>query len=555
MPTASVPKVLCATALAIMAGAVVFSRLADDGSMLSAIRRVEQLRIDESQRSEIERARDAAIRRVPDRDAYFATRDLLNLLSDAASGTLDWQTGVQKAEEDVAKDADNLVARLAYAVLLDMYKVEWTSGSVTPQQRAQGIRQVADTTPPAAASTFHHVGLLQAWNGVLGDFYERPDVAASSGSRLWNHETLLLVCGHVLELRSLLSERGATKDAGACRRWLVECLGGLMLSETDAETRLLCADLIARTAGAESNVGRDMLAMRRAYREAALSAPIDLCDQAFTPSRSVAPVEYRRAMWLLAACLCAAAVAVGGMVCLLAVGIAAPTVVRFARRRRLPLPVARPWWARLTLAIAPAGLGVAAVAVQVDRHGLFAANWGVLLGVVMVSLGILTTILLASFCTSPPPTHKKDGASDRVESSRRLGPLVPYIVMAMFVAIPLLPPTFLTRVYRNLDLTVGGLWVVMPIAAVLILVAKRWAPARLGTLAATAALVSCLYACLAVGLCLWHSAADEDYQQAAVRGHADEVAARLGADWQSKYLAELVRVYDVPGEGRADSRR
>ncbi len=543
MPAASIPKILCATALAIMAGAVVFARLADDGSMLGAILRVEDRRIDKATRRDIERARNAEIRRVPDREAYFATRQVLELLSEAASETFDWQAGVQEAANEVAKDVNNLVARLAYAVLLDMYKMERTSGSITPQQRAQGIREIADTTPPAAESTFHHTSLLKAWNGVLGDYYKRPDVAASLASKIGHHETLLLVCGHLLELRSLLSERGAAEDAEACTRWLVECLGGLMLSETDAETRLLCADLIARTAGADSKLGRDMHAMRRAYHEAAKRGPVDHCDQAFSSRPSIAPGAYRRAMWLLVACVGTTAAAVGGAVSLLAVCLIAPIARRLSPDRAFPLPMARPWWGRLPLALLPTGVCVSAIAIQVDRHGFYSQNWAILVGLAAVGVGVLTTILLASYCTA------------RGEGTRRIRRVVPWFILAAFVALPLLPPAFVTRVYRGLDLAAGGVWVGPAVVIGSILLAKWFAPARWGTFASTGALVACLHVCLALGFCFWHVSADEQYQQAAVKGHADEVAARLGPDWRSAYLGELLRAYEVPGERQGGSRQ
>jgi hypothetical protein len=560
-----------------MAGAVVFSSLADDGSMLAAMRRVEHLRLDDDTRrqaygpvtwDDIWRTRDAAIRRLPEQEAHFATRRVLDLLSEAASGVFDWPTGVQKAADEVVKDADNLAARLAYAVLLDMYTVEHSSDSTAPQRRAYAIREIVDGEPRAAGSTFHNAGFLQMWIKVLDGFFERPDVAASlaperrHGEIRQHHTVLPLVCDHVLELRSKLIELGAAEDAEACTRWLVECLAGLMLSETDADTRLLCAELIARAAPVDSKVARDMHALRRAYHDAARRAPIDLCDQAFTSSPSIAPDEYRRALWLLVACLSAAAVAVGAAVSLLALCLIAPIVARFVPNRTPSLPITRPWLTRLALAIVPAGLCIAAISIQVDRNGLYAQSWAILLGLTAVSIGMVTTILLASFCTvrgkgskpvsalseqsrNPSPTPGRDGAPR--QGVKRFPPMAACFVAALFIALPFVPPALLTRVYRGLDLAVGALWIVIPVAIGLIAFAKHSAPARWGTFAATAALVSCLNACLAVGLCFCHSAADERYQQAAVKGYADEVAARLGSDWQAVYLDELLRTYEVPG--------
>lgn len=517
-----------------MAGAVVLSRLADDRSMLGAMRHAESLRIDKPAWRNIESARDAAIRRVPDREAYFATRRLLDLLSEARSGGFDWPARVQEAAEDVGKDADNLVARLAYAVLLDMYAVERTSGSATPQRRAQAIREIIDAAPRAAESTFRGERLLQAWNNVLSERFERPDVGASLASQVGNPEALQIVSDRILALRSLLSERGAAQDAEACTRWLVECLAGLMLSETHADTRLLCADLIARAVPVDSKIARDMQALRRAYHDAARRAPLDLCDQA---SRlSVAPAEYRRALWLLVACLGVAAAAAGAAVCLPALCLIAPIAARLASKRTRATPIERAGWARLPIAVTPAGLGTIALAIQVDRNGLFSPGWAILLCVSMVSVGVLTTILLASFSTA------------RGKGSKRIGRLIPWFVTALFVAIPFIPPALLTRVCRDMDLAVGAWWVVFSVAIGLIVLAKRWAPARMGTIAATAAFVSCLHACLALGLCVWHSAADERYQQAAVKGHADKVAARLGESWRGEYLDALMDAYDVPGE-------
>jgi len=569
-----------------MAGAVVFSSLADDGSMLAAIRHVERddaLPHETHGRAtwdDITRARDAAILRLPDQEAHFATRRQLYVLSEASSGDMDRLAAVQEAAESVGKDADNLVARLAYAVLLDMQAVEQSSDSVAPRQRAQAIREIIAGPPRAAGATFYNVAFLQMWINVLDGFFERPDVAASLAPELWHyeirrhHKTLPLVCGHLLDLRAKLRESGAAEDAEACTRWLVECLGGLMLSETDAGTRLLCADLIARTVPADSKVARDMQALRRAYHDAARRAPIDLCDQAFSPGPSVAPTEYRRALSLLVACLGAAAVAVGAAVSLLVVLLIAPIVWRLAPDGVYRLPRVRSLWGRPSLAVVPAGVCVAAIAIQVERYGFYSQSWAILVGMAAVAVGVLTTILLAScgarrvggsavvsvlneLSRRPSPTPGSEGTPGAAGRGGEPGPsirftgvigrVVPWAVLAMFVALPLLPPAFVTRVYRGLDLAVGGLWVVIPVGIGLILLAEWFAPAQWGAFAATAVPVACLHVCLALGLCFWHSAADDVYQRAAVEGHRDEVAARLGPDWKAVYLDELLRTYDVPG--------
>ncbi len=512
--------------------------------MLAAIRRVETLRIEEATQNKtrgettwpnINRARDVAIQRLPDQEAYFATR---RLLSQATSGEAGRLLTVQQAVNDVAKDTENLVARLVYAVLLDMHTVESASGSASPVQRAREMREIIDAPPRAEESTFHNASIVRAWRSVLGDYFKRPDVAASLVPPIADTEALPLVCNHVLELRSELSERGATEEAQDCTRWLIECLGGLMLSETDADTRLLCAELIGRTVGADSHVGRDMLAFRRAYHEAARGGPIDRCDQGFTQKPSVAPTEYRRALRLLVACLGVGVAAVGGAVSLLVVCLIAPIARRLTPGGALARPLARSWWSRLPLAVVPTGVFVAAVAVQVDRQGYYSQGWAIVVGLAAVGVGALTTIVLASYCAA------------RVGGSGRIGRIVPWAVLAAFVALPLLPPGFVTQAYRGLDLAVGGLWAGLPVAIGLILLAKWFAPARWGTLGATGALVACLHACLALGFCFWHSTADDAYQRAAVEGHRDEVAARLGPDWQATYLDELLRVFDVPGERR-----
>lgn len=533
---------------AALLSAILFLQLDSPRSMLGAIRRLEYETIDTATRLNAPRAttwedvftaRNRAIIGHADKDAHDALERLLKLVIDAEHHRIEPAAAVGQGAAYLRLNHDNLVSRLAYATLVDIQTTRNSASNITAADRLKAMRDVIEADPPPTRITLHNAAFRAAWHETLKRFFDRPDVAASLAPVFYpyeirNHtEALPIIQRRLLDLAEALKRRGRSRDSYDCLRWTARGLLGLMVSETDAAARLLCADLLGRCVMPDSQAARSLRGFRTDYHAAVLRADVDLADQAFTRKRSVAPGAYRSAISLLVAGIVPAAIGIGAVCALATACLSAPLMRIFRRAEKVDRP---PPWSLLTrwlLILIPTILLTILIPARFHLHGPFSTYW--LLALVLSTTAV--GFLIALVCAGHRPAPGTDG--------RWVRRMLLLIVTTVVILLPALSPRTITPVLRHLDLSIGGSWM-MVLACVTVMVAVTIAiRPRPRDFAAGAARVWCINIALAFGLYQAHRIADAKYQAASVEGHRDEVAARLGADWQAQYLTPIYDAFEI----------
>jgi hypothetical protein len=543
-------------ALATLASAVLFAQLFDRGGMLAAAMRSEfqslaeplksttgRQRFDRVSLADLYAARDAAIRSHPKAEPHTALAQLLDLLIAVNEGTEDAVQAAADAREDVTPDAENLVARLAVAVVVDLAGEETAKGgpkAVTPEERFAAFRTIVEAEPPARRATLYNAELTTAWYDVVRQFMRRPDVAISFAAAWPHHEinnqytALPIIQRRLAALSAELRKAGQTEAAEHCTRWIAQFTLGLIDAEPDAGTRLLCADLLARSLEAESPAARGLRQFVDDFTAAAAASPIDICDQAPLPSPAVVPTAYRRAFYSLMFASILGLMAFGGAA-LFAVSCVSAVAVAIVRRSEPTAPGAKPppIYVRLAGAALPPILLASLGVVYLYAYGLYSEKWGLVTGISSLAIGALVAIALASLYA----------AADQRAARRRITPV--FLLALLGILLAIIPPPIVTRACRQVDLAVGTMWLLLPGLAVMIIAAIAICPARFRAIASLSAMVWCVNVCLAFAVLQYHRSADSRYQQAVVAARLDEVPARLGADWKERYLKAAAGAYDT----------
>ncbi|MFQ5424103.1 MAG: hypothetical protein ACE5F9_08990 [Phycisphaerae bacterium] len=532
------------TALAVLVSAVLCAQWASPRSMLGAMRRIEYLQLasdapgspSDPRWKDVAAARDAALRGHPKRAAHFAVAGLLRSVVDLGQRK---PTTTQAVEAQAAVDPTNRVARLAHAVVAD-----YGRAPAPPIERFDAMRRIVDAPPPATTATLYNAVFRQVWRDVLNRYFRRSDVAASLVDEIDHYEitdhysALPVIRRTLVDLSRSLRAEGYATEANKCMRWLALTLVGLMRHESDGGTRLLCADLLARSLPDGSDAAAAMRRFRQTFHARAGTADMDLADQSFSPRRSVAPEAYHSAIRWLIASIVPAGLAAGAA--LLFVGACVAVVIRKLTRKPRPGAVEAGCGplSACVIVLASAIAMTLLTLFQVDGRGVFSQAWGHVLLRGFVAFGALITILLAAFQSASP------------SRPRRYRLLIPAALAAGVAVLPMLSPPWITHTCRGLDLalpSIGSLWLLTGALAAIVVIAVVLTRPDPGRVIATAAVVWCVNSSLATVNYVVHHKADKQYQRASVAGHVDEVAARLGADWQDVYLKPVTDAFNIPG--------
>ncbi len=526
-------------ALALVAGAVFVMQLADPASMFGAMRRAELSRLlaadrfgatasrrGESWQDLIER-RDSALRAHPVQEAHFALGRLLRVLAEVERGERSPPEAAATARQLAALDGENLTSRLALAVVTDYPDIEPDLRS--PRERFAAMREIVRGAGPSRRATLYNAEFLRVWMDTLRPHFLRPDVAvalavATPHYAVYDHFAALPILQRRLAvLEAALRADGDAAAAEACRRWVVELALGLVESEPDAATRLLCADLLARAFPDEGDaVGEAALRLRRDYHQAADSAPADLTDQGSVLRRAMDPPAYRSALRRLVAAGGLLLVGLGGMATFLAAGLAALVAAALGRGggadRRVPLYVGP------TLAFVPAMTPIVLVTAGLARFDVFSEMWSYAAGAMLLAGGGVLATAVAGLLA------RREGPGTSLRATVAVGLAVAALLL------PAIPPPTITTWCRGLDLR-GLLWPALVLCpALLVAVGCLVTPAGLRTIAAAATVVWCVNSLAGLGVYQLHRLADQRYQERAVSGRLDELAARLGPGWEDRYL-------------------
>jgi len=526
-------------ALALAAGGVFVGQLADPASMFGAMRRAELSRLlaadrfgatasrrGESWQSLTER-RDSVLRSHPAQEAHFAVGRLLRVVAEVERGERPPREAAATARQLAAVDGDNLISRLAWAVVADYPDIE--PDLRTPRERFAALREIVNGAKPPRRATLYNAEFLRVWLDTLRPHFLRPDVAVALAAAtphyaVYDHFAALpIVQRRLAALETALRADGDAAAADACRRWVVELALGLIEADADAATRLLCADLLAAAFPAAGDpVGDAARGLRSDYHRAAEAAPADLTDQGSVLRRALDPPAYRSALRRLVAAGGLLLIGLGGMAALMAAGLAALVAAALGRGggadRRVPLYVGP------TLAFVPALTPIVLVTAALARFDVFSELWSYATGVMLLAGGGVLATAVAGLLT------RREGPGASLRATAAVG------LAAAALLLPAIPPPTITTWCRGLDLR--GLWwpAVVLLPASLVAVGCLVTPARLRTIAAAAAVVWCVNSLAGLGVYQLHRLADQRYQERAVAARLDELTARLGPGWEDRHL-------------------
>jgi hypothetical protein len=545
-------------ALAALASAVVFLWLFNPLSMLGAATRSEFETL--GQRSarktggvllqeglswgDLIAAANTEFRNNPERAAQGAVSRLLHILRDVDRGYRIAPDALPDAQAEAGADAGNLVARLAVATLVDISNAPTTlPGEVGPaaMKRYEAVGAVIEDGEPAAIATLHNDELTKTWYGVVKRFVKRPQVAASLAVCFPHDrtevqfETLSVIQERLLGLAEELRKAGQNEEADRCIRWIAQLMIGLMKADMDAGTRLLCADLLARSLKDRPAVAEPLARMRQDFHAAASAAPIDICDQSFSQIPSVAPGEYRQAMGSLLFIGVLVAMGAGAAVAFVFSFVAAgmarlirPAGAAIEGEAKLRRTV------RMISSLIPSLILGGFFVGWFEKYGMFSELWGCVVAASLLAGGVICAVVSAGWMTERRGRDQSSvGPPWPTGTRRNLLPVIPGVLAALPV---LLPPPVIAWLAREVELRVSIGWVLLPGLCLLVAVAMVGSPARWRTIAVAAAMAWCVNLTAALLVLPYHQIADVRYQKAVVSGRFDEITARLGADWEDKYL-------------------
>jgi len=615
--------------------------------MLAACRRLEYNALDRGPNEgppggprweDVSDAHDDAVRVHPRMQAHFAVARLLRSLALIDRDRLDASAtavaarrhGAATARQDAAFDPDNLLVRLTLAVIEDAAAPPPSEPQQTPEARFERMKATVESDRPAEAPTFYNVEFLKVWYEVLGRYIHRSDTAASLATAIPRYlirdqfEALPVLERRLTELADELEAAGHGDAAATCRRWFGQLMLGLLVDETEAGTRLLCADLLARSleerlrqepsstaphrtcgsaedpgagiaeapprAGKNAAVAANLRRLIGDFHRAVVTAPPDVADQSFTARPSLAPTAYRKAFYSLATACLWFILGAGATAVLLLVGLAAILGLLYraiAARRRGSLDkspkapadraaqssqgaspdrgasirrgaapsnsaagstgedAARKRGRLSSVAAAAAAFAIAflglpaGLAVYLDVFGLYSLAWALVAGSAVLVVGALLVVVQASSWR----TRFDAKSADAAPPSRRRW--VVALLFLLTIAACFVPPRTIARWARPLELAELLPWVIGLCALACTILAIAVAPASLRRIAASAARTWFLAVALALVALVYHRSADRQYEQVVTRCQFDEVAARLGPDWQDRYLRAAFDACDV----------
>lgn len=529
-------------ASAILVGAIVFAQIGSFRSLLGAMRGLESRRLNPDSADwpaggptwrDVYSAWDKVIQTHPDLRRHLAVQGLLRSVVQVQREGPDSSPDEDLIRrQDVAVDGDNLLARLAYAVLADMRSPASQPGGPSAAARYAAMRDVVSGRGAWRWSTLYNAGFTRAFTTVMQRYFTRPDVAVALArvyphNRLDEHYSALpIIQRRVLALAGQLRGEGDEAAADACVGWMGDCLLGLIESEPDGGTRLLCAELLAGCVDPESDAAGDLRRLKADYHAHADAAPMDRVGGSGQPA--VDPAAYRAAFRSLLAVCALALIAVGaGLACLMACAGAMMVPARGRGRGPESTDVeprrSRP--ARVGVALAPSVVAVALVLAAFPDRGLPSQSWAVAIVGAMLAFGLLGSV--ATAVLRAPGGHSTIG--------RGIGSVLASVIpMIVFVV----PPVTVTRLCGTIDTTIGTALLFGTALFLIGVAAMLISPASFRALGAAAALV-CLVGSTSAFVCgQYHHALDKRYQSSVVEGRRDEMSARLGADWPDRYLGK-----------------
>jgi hypothetical protein len=425
-------------------------------------------------------------------------------------------------------DPENLLCRLASATLLDFE----AGAALSPSERFESFRRIVEATPTANSSRLYNKEFTQAWHEVLKKHIGRADVAAAVaiGGTVDHYAALPKMQRRLSQLASDLRAQGHETEADSITRWLGQSLFGLIDSETGAGTRLLCAELIQKTEP-ESRAALDLAKLRDAYHAHASAASVDLTHPDRAPV--VLPELFNRVWATLIAAGTIVTTSFGALLVFFFSLLCKfmPSQLRDSVSPSCPSPTAALRSALIGIAF-PALIAI--VSARITANGLFAGTWGALLGFAILAWGELMV----------PIVWESDQDSRTYSRSVRLG-IVILLMLALLVLAASPPGPFVMylqpfdKVAIIASLAIAAI-VLAAVVAFFLLPRARQSVVRIASITWMASALAALV------ILQFHQIQDNWWVQHAAVARLDEFPARLGPDWQEKYLKSARAAYAMP---------
>jgi hypothetical protein len=518
------------TALALVASAVFLAQVIRPAGMLAAMFQYEYGLLDPNRIGQpADRATwetiyaelHSALAELPEAYGRDAVSILLRTLIKADREKLTAED-LARAKQAAETDADNLLSRVTYAVIVDSQ-----SGTADPAVRYKKMQEIIERAPQPKKATLYIGPFTRKWEEILRPhFKQRREMSARFAASMEHFEidehyqALPIIRKRLFELASLLPDIDKfhpQPNRYYCMIWLRRLLFGIMREEEDAGTRLLCADQMAQWNLFGMGADQSMRDLRREFHAHAVASPVDVLELWRTPATDGS--AYRIALGTLG---CAGA--------LLACGIGAAVVMVLATlcgiiwRSQTSSPISRAGFRSKALMIIRIAAPTIAMALlmgwKLAANGPYSPTYELMLAAACIIVGVI----VAAWAATPP------------SSAIRLGCVFILFIASMLVALS--SPGSIAWQCRRIDMVIPSALVIFALVACLIVIISIASPLDWRTLGRQATTAFAVNACAALIMLQIHEAADRRYQDSIIAHRLDEMPARLGDDWESRYLVE-----------------
>lgn len=546
-------------ALALVVSAVFFAQFIRPDGFLAALTQADMARLERNQDSGVVPYWDTLfaslreeLRRQPTTRRHEAVARLIAKLIDVERGKADAATASTEIDSLLAEDTDNLLSRVVCAVIGDEAAAATTADAAAMKSeqliaRFQAMDKVVAGERPARESRLYNKEYDEAWFAILRKGVSRLDVASNLAKYIRHYDirehyaALPMIQRRLGALADELEVAGHRDEARSVRRWLVHLFVGLIRSEPDAGTRLLCADLLERTLGEDDEtLEASLVSLRRAFHLHCARAPTDIAD----PSRehSALPTEYGRAFGSLVFVVIMAIWGLTGAILLALAPISAIVRRLFARRKIDAEPSVKPAertsiGRRIGYYVMMIALPIVAasdIAWEALDQRVYSEKW--LAAVIMALVSVFAFVLLAAASVRRFRTHQ----------IHKTYFLFPGLFLAISSATIVNGPTSTMRRLAYLDQVFSGVGIIAILFGSMIFVMICLFPFSPRHIARSAASAWLLGMVMAVCALQAHAVMDRHYQDRLSSSLDAEFELRLGENWQQRYLSDVIRAYDIP---------
>ena len=525
------------TALALAASAVFLAQVIRPAGMLAAMFQYEYGALDPNGTRQpsgpanrptwktIYAELETALAEHPATPGRNAVSVLLNTLIKADRDKLTAEE-LARARQAAEADSDNFLSRVTYAVIVDSQSV-----STDPAARYKAMQEIIERPPQPKSATLYIEPFTRKWEEILRPHFQRRDMSVRLAASMEHYEiedqyeAFPLLRKRLSALSRSLRQPEMMREGDYVDYWFAHLMTRIMREEKDAGTILFCAEQTGKLDRSGSVDVRKLAEMRRDFRANAAHSPVDVLELWRTPA--IDGLAWRWALGTLvgAGVFFACALGAAGVMAL-------ATFCGMIWKNGAASSPSKPTFPSRLLAQLRLAAPVIALAFIIGRRfaltGPYSPAYELVLAAACITIGAIS----AGWVTTSRP------------SAISLGCVFILFVGSMFVALS--SPGIIAWQCRRIDMIAPSALVIFGVVACMIVVASIASPLDWRTMGRQATSAFAISACGALLAFQIHEAADRRYQETVIAHRLDELSARLGADWESKYLMELSPLGDKP---------